>query len=63
MLNAVVVLKQDRRVSRANLVGQDLASAHVVILIEVDWESRRLLVQEQREGGDQSDGAEPKGTR
>ena len=44
MLNAVVVLKQDRRVSGANLVGQDLASAHVVILIEVDWESRRLLV-------------------
>ena len=44
MLNAVVVLKQDRRIPGANLVGQDLSGAHVVILIEVDWKSRRLLV-------------------
>jgi hypothetical protein len=44
MLNAVVVLQQDRRVPGANLIGQDLSGAHVVIFIEVDWESRRLLV-------------------
>ena len=61
MLNPVVVLKQDRRVSGANLIGQDLAGAHVVILVEVDRESCRLHVEEQREGGDQPDGAEPEG--
>jgi hypothetical protein len=57
MLNPVVVLQQDRRVPSANLIGQDLSGAHVVIFIKVNREARRLGMEEERECGDQPDGA------
>ena len=59
MLDAVIVLEHDRRITRANLIGQNLAGAHVIVLIEVDGKVRCLGVEQQREGGDEPNGAEP----
>jgi hypothetical protein len=59
MLNAVVVLEQDRWVPSANLIGQDLSGAHVVVFIEVNGEARCLGMEKQREGRDQPNRAEP----